>query len=113
MSYVNLDQLPSVINQYAMTRLFPNAPSLMQFVIGGVLGSIQSKIPELVAKYEQPAKMLNLLNDQKQINVEGVRLFLNNGFAKTNKITIGGITLDREEGEALIAILEAHKAEVI
>ena len=48
MSYVNLDQLPAVINEYALTRLMPNAPSLMQFVIGGVLGSIQTKIPSLL-----------------------------------------------------------------
>ena len=111
MSYVNLDQLPAFINEYALTRLMPNAPSLMQFVIGGVLGSIQTKIPSLVAKYEQPAKMLNLLNDKNQINVEGVRTFLANGFNKANKVTIAGFTLDREEGEALVQILEAHKAE--
>lgn len=55
--------------------------------------------------------MLNLLNDKNQINVEGVRTFLANGFNKANKVTIAGFTLDREEGEALVQILEAHKAE--
>lgn len=111
MSYVNLDQLPAVLNEYALTRLMPNVPSLTQFVIGGVLGSIQAKIPSIVAQYEQPAKMLNLLNDRNQINVDGVRTFLNNGFNKTSKVTICGFTLDREEGDALVQILEAHKVE--
>lgn len=114
MSYVSLDQLPTVINEFAMSRLIPNLPPFTQFIVGGALGTIQSNLSNYIMKYEQPAKMLNLLNDKNQINVEGVRSFLHKGFeASHGKISMYGITLDQEEGEALLGILEAHKTEEI
>lgn len=51
------------------------------------------------------------VNDKNQLDIELTKGFINSASAKSGNITMFGFTFDKNDGEALIEILDKYKDE--
>ncbi len=56
-------------------------------------------------------KTMGLVNDKNQLDIELTKGFINSAFDKSGNITMFGFTFDKNDGEALIGILDKYKDE--
>lgn len=101
---ISLSKLPSALIEWVDTRLMPNVPSYMQFILGG-------SVPLLIAQQEtllKPLVPLGLVDEKAHtLNIDALEKFLDAGFTKANNHVVywRGFIFTPEDGKALIEIL--------
>lgn len=102
------------IIEFADKQIMPAMPehSLSGWIFGGIstIGSVIAD--KLITQYKEPMKQLGFVDDNMNVDLKQVKLFINTAFEKTPKVsmTIIGIPLsfDKTDGDALISILEKY-----
>lgn len=110
---VNLSKLPKVLIDFIDTRLMPNAPSYMQFLLGGSTPLLLSRKDIIVEQLKPLGKSLGIVDTTgTNINVDILEEFLKEGFSKANgRVYWSGFIFTPEDGDALIALLK-HEEEL-
>lgn len=111
MSVISLNKFQQVFTEFVEQRLIPSAPPNIKWILGGTSFLILRQADSMINEYLPMLRSFGLVNENGQLDVELARGFLNSAFSKSEKITFKGITLDAQEGEALIAIMEKYKDE--
>ena len=109
MAVISLNKFQQVLIEFVDQRLIPSAPPLMKWTLGGMTFLINRQADSMINQYLPMLRSLGLVNEQNQLDIDLARGFLNSAFSKSERVTFQGITLDAQEGEALIAIMEKYK----
>lgn len=105
MSVISITKAGNVIPEFIEQRLMPSAPPAIKFLLG-------ASLPFVIRKAEGFApelRMLGLADEQNRIDLDRAREFLAGGFSKTESLTAFGFTFTREDGDALLGIMDKYK----
>lgn len=109
MSVISLSKFQQVFIEFVDQRLIPSAPPAMKWLLGGTSFLILRQADSMINQYLPMLRSLGLVNEQNQLDIDLAKGFLNSAFSKSERVTFQGITLDAQEGEAFIAIMEKYK----
>ena len=109
MSVISLSKFQQVFIEFVDQRQIPSAPPAMKWLLGGTSFLILRQADSMINQYLPMLRSLGLVNEQNQLDIDLAKGFLNSAFSKSERVTFQGITLDAQEGEALIAIMEKYK----
>jgi hypothetical protein len=109
MSKINLSKMQNVVPEFVNSRLMPSAPTMIQWFLGGSTVLLLQNLDGYVKRYLPMMKEVGLVNDQNQLDIDKTKDFINGGFNATNVITLFGFNISREDGDALIGILDRYK----
>jgi hypothetical protein len=109
MALVNVSKLQNVIPEFIDSQLMPSAPSEMKWILGGATFLILQKADVMVNEYVPLGKKLGLVNENNQIDTQLLRGFFNSAFNKSGRLTKFGFTFDKNDGEALVNIMERYR----
>lgn len=108
MAHITLSKLQSVLPEFVEERLLPSAPSHIKFLIGGALPLVLSRLDAMVAQYRPMMEQLGLLNEGR-LDITKAQTFINSGFDKSGNMAIAGFIFTKEDGEALVNIMEKYR----
>lgn len=111
MSVISLSKIQNVLPEFVDSRLIPNAPSTMKCILGGSTFLILRQSDNIINQYLPMMKSMGLVNDNNQLDIELAKGFINSAFSKSGNVTIFNFTFNKEDGEALVGILEKYKDE--
>lgn len=111
MKVISLSKSQNIFIEFIETKLMPSAPTVMKWILGGSTFIITKQANIMIEKSLPIMKSLGLVNEQNQLDIELATGFIRTAFEKTGTIQMFGYNFDKEEGEALIAILEKHADE--
>lgn len=109
MSIISLNKFQDIYTEFVDTRLMPNAPAHIQWVLGGSVFIIGTKGNEFINAYTPKLKSIGLVNDQNQLDIELARGFINSAFDKCSNVEMFGFKFNKADGEALINIMEKYQ----
>lgn len=109
MAKISLSKVQNVVPEFVNTRLMPAAPTMVQWVLGGSTVIILQNIDKFIGKYVPMLKEIGMVNEYNQLDIDKAKEFINGGFNATNIITIFGFNITREDGDALIGIMDRYK----
>jgi hypothetical protein len=109
MARISLNKIQNVVPEFVNTRLMPAAPTLVQWVLGGSTVLILQNVDKFMSKYVPMLKEIGLVNEYNQLDIDKAKEFINGGFNATNMISVYGFNLTRDDGDALIGILDRYK----
>ena len=105
MSLISITKTGNVLPEFVEQRLMPSAPPAIKFCLGAALPFAVRKVegfaPEL--------RMLGLADEQNRIDIDKAREALAGGFSKTESLSAFGFTFTREDGDALLGIMDKYK----
>ena len=111
MAYISLTKLQNVVPEFIDSRLMLSAPLAMKWILGGSTFILLKRADDILNQYTPMLKTMGLVNDKNQLDIELTKGFINSAFAKSGNITMFGFTFDKNDGEALIGILDKYKDE--
>lgn len=111
MAYISLTKLQNVVPEFIDSRLMPSAPPAMKWILGGSTFILLKRADDILNQYTPMLKTMGLVNDKNQLDIDLTQGFINSAFAKSDNITMFGFTFDKNDGEALIGILDKYKDE--
>ena len=103
----SIDKLPNIITEFVDNKLIPSSPGSMKWVLGGITYLVLNKEQEILNKYLPTLTMLGLV-EGNLIDTVQVRGFISSAFAKSPKLEIFNYTLDKSDGDFLVALLEKY-----
>lgn len=109
MSFISLSKIQNVLPEFVDTRLMPSAPSAVKWILGGSTFIILNRADVLINQYKPTMSALGLVNANNQLDIELAKGFINSAFAKSGSVPMFGFNFTKEDGEALIGILEKYK----
>ena len=109
MAHISLTKVQNVLPEFIETRLIPTAPEALRWLLGGLTVTALQQAPALLAKARPTLTTLGMLNEKDQLDIEMARRFILAGFDKAPTVTMVGFRFNREDGDALIGILDKYK----
>lgn len=109
MAHISLTKIQNVLPEFIETRLIPTAPEAMRWLLGGLTVTALHQAPSLLSKARPTLTTLGMLNEKDQLDIEMARRFIAAGFDKSPVVTMAGFRFNREDGDALIGILDKYK----
>lgn len=101
---ISLDKIPVIAGEFIDTRLIPNAPSTVKWLLGGASFIIASRYTEAIPLM----KTMGLVTQNNALNLEMVKGALKAAFEKQPVVEYYGFNFDKADGEALISIMEKY-----
>lgn len=102
---ISLDKIPAIAGEFIDTRLIPNAPSTVKWLLGGASFIVASRYTEAIPLM----KTMGLVDASTgAINLEMVKGALKAAFEKQPVVEYYGFNFDKADGEALISIMEKY-----
>lgn len=102
---ISLDKIPAIAGEFIDTRLIPNAPSTVKWLLGGASFIIASRYTEAIPLM----KTMGLVDvSTSTINLEMAKGALKAAFEKQPTVEYYGFKFDKADGDALIAIMEKY-----
>lgn len=101
---ISLDKIPAIAGEFIDTRLIPNAPSSVKWLLGGASFIVASRYTEAIPMM----KALGLVTASNMIDLEMVKGALKAAFEKQPTVEYYGFKFDKADGDALISIMEKH-----
>lgn len=108
MSVISLSKLQNVIPEFVETRLMPTAPAGMKWLLAGATPLLLSRL-DLLDPYIATGKALGVVDEQNRLDIDKAGAFLRAAFDKVDRLPVAGIIFNREDGEALLGILDRYK----
>jgi GTPase involved in cell partitioning and DNA repair len=110
---LNEMQLYSALNEFIDKELMPLGASMdlkEQFVFGFKMGIIKRKAQTLVKSYlnKQEIKMLDLIDENRQIDVETMYQSAMDMFSQVKELEIAGITFKEQDLSRLYSIMQKY-----
>lgn len=105
---ISLTKTPNIMTEFVEERLIPVSPPSMKFVLGGALPWALTKVDSFIAQHMPTLKRLGLVDESGRIDMDVAKKFINDGFDKSGNIPFFGFILTRQDGEALLDIMEKY-----
>ena len=105
MSTISISKAGNVLPEFVEQRLMPSAPPAIKFLLG-------ASLPFVIRKAEGFApelRMLGLADEQNRIDIDRAREFIAGGFSKSETVPAFGFTFTREDGDALLGLMDKYK----
>ena len=109
MAKISLSKMQNVLPEFVNSRLMPSAPTMIQWFLGGSTVLILQNLDSYVNRFLPLLREVGLVNEYNQLDIDKTKEFINGGFNATNIITVYGFNISREDGDALIGILDRYK----
>lgn len=105
MSLISITKAGNVLPEFAEQRLMPSAPPAVKFLIGAALPFAARKAQEFAPEL----RMLGIADEQNRIDIDKAREALAGGFSKSESVQAFGFTFTREDGDALLGLMDKYK----
>lgn len=110
MATININKFNDVFVEFVDSQIMVNAQTLtMKFLVGGGTFLVLRQSQNMLNQYMPVMKSLGIVNEHDQMDIEAVKGFLDSGFEKAEKIQFFGINFTKQDGEALLKIMEKYK----
>lgn len=109
MSMISLTKIQNVLPEFIDTRLMPTAPDWIKFLLGASKPFALRRADELITQNLQMLKASGMVNEQNQLDIEKFKVFLDGGFNSSPKVTLFGFNFDKQDGDALMGIIDKYK----
>lgn len=109
MSVISLNKVQNVLPEFIDTRLAPTAPTWLKWVLGGGIPFILQQADNIINQYTPTLKLLGLVNEHNQLDIEATKSFMNAAFSKQEKVDYLNFIFDKQDGDALIGIMEKYR----
>ena len=109
MAYISLSKVQNVLPEFVNTRLLGSAPADMRWLIGGGTALLLMSSNKMIAKAMPTLELLDMVNEHQQLDIDKVRTFIDGAFSTAPTVKMLNFTFTREDGDALLGILDKYK----
>lgn len=109
MAYISLSKIQNVLPEFVNTRVINSAPADVRWLIGGATALVMASANKFIAQAMPTLTLLDLVNEHQQLDIDKARVFLEAAFAQSPSVKMAKFTFTREDGDALLGILDKYK----
>lgn len=102
--------LAAFMDQRVQANIASN-DSFAKWAIGGASGLVISRLDKIVKANEPALRAVGIINENGHLDIDAAENFIHGGFEKQSEITLGLITFNEQDGEALIKLLRQQGGE--
>lgn len=105
---ISLDKIPAIAGEFLDSRLIPNSPQHIKWLLGGASFIIASRYTEAIPMM----KVMGLVNpSNNMIDLEMAKGVIKAAFDKQPTVEYYGFKFDKADGDALINIMEKYNGD--
>lgn len=101
---ISLDKVPEIFGEFLDSRLIPNSPQHIKWLLGGMSYVFATGY----TKFVPLAKTLGLVTENNEVNLNVAKGILKAAFEKQPTVEYYGFKFDKSDGDALINIMEKY-----
>lgn len=114
MATVDMPGVKAALATFMDQRVQANIASndaFAKWTIGGASVLIISRLDKIVKDNEPALRAMGIINENGHLDIDVAENFIHGGFEKQPEITLGLITFEKQDGEALIKLLRQQGGE--
>lgn len=100
--------IKTVVPEFVATRVLPNAPTVVNWVVGGLTALVNSRADDLAKQYLPVLQSVGLADSQGLLDVDTVKKFLDGAFAKQPELVMYNFKFNQDDSYALVALLNKY-----
>ena len=105
---ISTSDIPAIVSQYIDSQVAPKASGMQKFGVYSILFVMNSKMPEIVARYTPVMRMAGIMDDNGMIDLDFTYNLTKDAMGHAEKVNLFGYVLDSTDVESLYAIAQRH-----
>lgn len=103
--------IANVIVSFVEQDLLPKGSNSQRWLTVFIVTGMVKQVEVIVEQHKNTLKMIGVLNDQNEVNVEELRDLALEAFSKSGPVEIGGIVFDKEDVPTIYEIAKKFSKE--
>ena len=105
---ISTQDIPVIMTEYLDSQIAPRATGMQKFGAYALMYVVNSKMPEIAARYTPIMKMTGIMGDDGMIDLDYAHNMAADAIGHAGQVNVLGYLMDASDVESIYAIAQRH-----